>query len=258
MNVDTFLIRIVLLVIPGLIGYKTFRTVQSTGKSRKRVKDWQDLLAIVSLSVVAYGTLYLIYQLVPVLAKLMGHSVAPLSVTSIDALTSDRVAINFFEVLYSALTALAFGLVSGILYNKKTLFRLARALHITSHYGDDDVWSYLMNSDDVEWLFVRDHRVGLVYYGRVAVFSESDEKRELLLEDVDVFNNADGAKVYHTYSMYICRGDNELTLEVPKQSRYIESARVEARDVGSSKTAAATTHPRRNRKEGRRETSRQS
>jgi hypothetical protein len=55
MNVDTFVIRLVLLVIPGFAGYKAFRTVQSTGKTRKQIKDWQDFLAVVFLSVVSYG-----------------------------------------------------------------------------------------------------------------------------------------------------------------------------------------------------------
>ena len=250
MSVDTFLIRIVLLVIPGLAGYKTFRTIQSTGKSRKKIKDWQDFLAIVFLSVVAYGLLYLLYCLIVFLGRQLGNQSMVLAVTSIDALVNEKASLNFFEILYASMISMVVGLVSAVLYNKKTVFRVARSLNITSHYGDDDVWSYVTNSDDVEWLFVRDHRVGLVYYGRLSVFSESDEKRELLLEDVDVYSNADGTRLYHTDSLYICRKDDELTLEVPKQVGYIES-KTEEKDVGSSPKAAAAADSRRNRKKGR-------
>ena len=88
-------------------------------------------------------------------------------------------------------------------------------LRLTAEYEDDDVWSYVTNSDDAEWLFVRDHRVGLVYFGRLSVFSDSDEKRELLLEDVDVCRNADGAWRYHTDSLYLCREDKSLHLKSP-------------------------------------------
>jgi hypothetical protein len=219
MNVDAFLIRIVLLVIPGLAGYKTFRILQSTGKSRKKIKDWQDFLSIVFISVLSYGLLFLVYMLITAIVATIGKINISLSVTSIDALVNERVSLNFFEIVYASLLAMFLGLLSGIFYNKKILFRIARSLHITQHYGDDDVWSFVTNSDDVEWLFVRDHKVGLVYYGSLSVFSESDEKRELLLEDVDVFNNANGKKLYHTDSLYICRGDDELTLEIPKQKK---------------------------------------
>ncbi len=249
MNVDTFLIRLVLLVIPGLAGYKTFRTIQSTGKSRKQIKDWQDFLAIVFISVVSYGLLYLVYVLIASIAKVVGFQTILLSVTSIDALVNDKVSLNFFEIFYASLIAVLVGLASGMLYNKKVVFRIARSLRITQHYGDDDVWSYVTNSDDVEWLFVRDHPRELVYFGRLAVFSESDEKRELLLEDVDVYSNADGRKLYHTDSLYLCREDNELTLEIPEQRAYIDDTQGEKSHVGSGQEAAK--HSRRNRKEGR-------
>ena len=140
-----------------------------------------------------------------------------LPVTSIDALVNAQVSLNFFEIVYASLLSIVVGLLSAFIYNKKLLYRVARSLKVTQHYGDDDVWSFVTNSDDVEWLFVRDHKVGLVYFGWLSVFSESDEKRELLLEDVDVYNNSDGKKLYHTDSLYICRGDDDLTLEVPKR-----------------------------------------
>lgn len=250
MSVDVFLIRVVLLVIPGLAGYKSFRTIQSTGKSRKKIKDWQDFLAIVFISVLSYGLLYLVYCLIALLAKVISHQSVALAVTSIDALTNTNASLNFFEIIYASLIAIVVGVITGVFYNKKTLFKIARWLNLSTHYGDDDVWSYLTNSDDVEWLFARDHKVGLVYYGRLSVYSDSDEKRELLLEDVDVYNNADGAHRYHTDSLYICRDDNELTLEVPKQIGYL-SSRTEKKHVRPSSETAAPADSRRDRKKGR-------
>jgi len=225
MNVDTCLLRVVLLVIPGFAGYRTFRTIQSTGKSRKQIKDWQDLLAIVFVSAVAYGLLYVIYRLILIAAHWSGNQTLSLTVTSIDALVNQQVSLNFFEIIYASLVAILVGIFAGFLYNKKTLFKVARAVGISNHYGDDDVWSYLMNSDDIEWIFVRDNRVDVVYYGRLTVFSESDEKRELLLENVDVYSNTDGRKMYHSDSLYISRKDNELTIEVSRPISYFRGGR---------------------------------
>jgi hypothetical protein len=231
MNVDTLLIRILLLLMPGLAGYRTFRTIQSTGKSRKQKKDWQDFLSMIFLSVIAYGLLYLVYLLINVVGSRVGGRNPALSVTSIDALLNEKVLLNYFEIVYASVLAMLLGVLAGVAYNKKVVFRVARAFRITNHYGDDDVWSYVMNSDDVEWLFVRDHEVGLVYYGSPVVFSESDEKREILLDDVDVYSNADGKKLYHIDSLYISRKDNELTLEIPRQRKYIGPEEAEAANV---------------------------
>ncbi|HUI70006.1 MAG TPA: DUF6338 family protein [Spirochaetia bacterium] len=246
MNVDTFLIRLVLLVIPGYVGYKTYRIVQSTGKSRKRIKEWQDLVAIIFLSVLSYGLLFLVYQVIQTVAAALGAGPLDLTVTSIAALINTGVSLNFFEILYASLLGMVVGLVAAVLYNRKVLFKVAEALKLTAHYGDDDVWSYVTNSDDVQWLLVRDHKVGLVYFGYVSVFSDSDEKRELLLEDVDVYSNKTGAKLYHTESLYICREDNELTLEIPKQGEYSSEPEAEEKDVRPGPETAK--HPRRDSK----------
>jgi hypothetical protein len=216
MNIDAFLVRIVFLVIPGFAGYKTFRTVQSTGKSRKQIKDWQDFISILLLSILSYVLLILVHGIILFVARKCGYANLVLTVKSLDAMTQ-QTAIDYLEIGYATILSIIVGLVSGIFYNRKIVFKVARFFRITKHYGDDDVWSYVMNSDDVKWLFVRDHKVGLVYYGALSVFSESDDKRELLLDDVDVFSNADGKKLYHIDSLYICRDDNELTLEVPNQ-----------------------------------------
>jgi hypothetical protein len=245
MNVDTLLIRIVLLLMPGLAGYRTFRTIQSMGKSRKQKKDWQDFLSMIFLSVLAYGLLYAVYLLINVVGAWAAGRSPALSVTSIDALLNEKVLLNYFEIVYASLLAMLIGVLAGVVYNKKVVFRVARTLRITDHYGDDDVWSYVMNSDDVEWLFVRDHRVGLVYYGSPVVFSESDEKREILLDDVDVYSNADGKKLYHIDSLYVSRQDSELTLEIPRQRKYI--GREEPEDIHVGPASKNKEHPGRKR-----------
>lgn len=77
------------------------------------------------------------------------------------------------------------------------------------------MWEYLYNSPNVEWVFIRDHKLDLIYYGWIAAFSEAKEERELLLRDVDVYENIYGKPLYKTDAMYISRNKFDLTVEIP-------------------------------------------
>ena len=80
------------------------------------------------------------------------------------------------------------------------------------------MWNYLFNSSNVEWVFVRDHKTDLVYYGWIEVFSDSEKERELILKDVDVYSNTTDLQdpIYKIPLMYLSRDKHDLTIEVPK------------------------------------------
>jgi hypothetical protein len=75
-----------------------------------------------------------------------------------------------------------------------------------------------MNSDAIDWVIVRDHKVDLVYYAKISLFSDSGEKRELTLEDVEVYDTSWKLQ-YHTEKLYICRDDFDLSIELDVESQ---------------------------------------
>ncbi len=62
---------------------------------------------------------------------------------------------------------------------------------------------------------MRDHKLDLVYFGWIEVFSDSEKERELLLRDVKVYSNTTGEHLYDASVIYIARDRYDLTLEVP-------------------------------------------
>ena len=78
------------------------------------------------------------------------------------------------------------GTLMAAVANRRLLYRwIAQPLGI-QRYGDEDVWTFLMHSKGSEWIFLRDHRHGLVYKGWIQLYSDSGPSRELLLNDVEV------------------------------------------------------------------------
>ena len=78
------------------------------------------------------------------------------------------------------------------------------------------MWEYFHNSLEYgRWVFVRDHKLDLVYFGWIETFSESGEKRELLISEVEVYSNQRDERLYAIPVMYVARERHDLTIEVP-------------------------------------------
>jgi hypothetical protein len=74
----------------------------------------------------------------------------------------------------------------------------------TKTYGDEDVWGFTFNSRSaaVEYIHFRDLENKVVYAGWVNTFSESEKLREIVLRDVQVFDEA-SKLLYETPMLYL-------------------------------------------------------
>jgi len=135
--------------------------------------------------------------------------------SSVDA--SKEVTNIITEVMYASALSVIVALLLSAIINLKLFQRFAQFIQVTKRFGDVDVWSYIHNSPNksLEWVYVRDIKYNLVYYGWVNAFSETFKENELLIRDVIVYNNTTGAKLYKTPALYITRNTNELTIEFP-------------------------------------------
>jgi hypothetical protein len=97
---------------------------------------------------------------------------------------------------------------------------VGKAIRATTRFGDEDVWDFVHRSPDVRggWVVVRDHKLNLYYYCWIQAFSDSGKERELLLRDVDVYDNASAEWRYKTPVMYLSRKQDELTIETSLDS----------------------------------------
>jgi len=108
---------------------------------------------------------------------------------------------NFLECIYDVnqkISAIEVGIgcVSGIIIallvsyciNNKLLHRFARKYGISRRFGEMDVWGYIFNSKDIEWVLLRDYDKDLMYEGWIGAFSSTVKEGELFLRDVIVYS----------------------------------------------------------------------
>lgn len=119
--------------------------------------------------------------------------------------------------------ATAAGFLLGILWlyvsNYKLLTRFLQWIRATKTYGDEDVWDFTFNSPipAVEYVHFRDFENKIVYAGWVREFSETEELRELVLRDAQIYD-FDGNLLFETPLVYLARKPENMHVEFPYRS----------------------------------------
>src|SRR5690606_30694889 len=88
--------------------------------------------------------------------------------------TTQRVAIDPSEVLYATVLSPAIAAFAAFTVNHKLVNRAAQKLRVSSKYGDENLFSFFLNAQNIDWIYVRDIPSKLTYQGRVVSFSEAD------------------------------------------------------------------------------------
>ena len=206
-DLNSFVVTLAILLVPGYLGtlvYHRSRSVGRTTRDRGMI-SWGDFLQVLTFALVGQFPGL-------VLSGLVGWWQPPALLTV--SVTSLATPHWLFDLVVPFCFAAFTGMVAAAIANRKLLHRwIARPLG-TQRYGDEDVWTFLMNSKDLEWIVLRDHRFGLAYKGWIQLYSDSGMSRELLLNDVEVFDNASGARLYDVPRLYVSRDQHEISVEI--------------------------------------------
>lgn len=68
-----------------------------------------------------------------------------------------------------------------------------------------------------EWIIVRDKENNLAYFGSVRSYSEANDKREILLEEVDVYTSDTWIKLYSSEGVLLELSDKQFSIELPEK-----------------------------------------
>jgi hypothetical protein len=135
---------------------------------------------------------------------------------------------------------------AALIVNKKWVNKAAQKLNISGKYGDENLFSYYLNSPDVTWVYVRDIGSNLSYRGLVKSFSETKEIQELVLTDVTVFDYKESDELYRVETIYLTKPIGSFIIETPESSQ----SRELCHDDQEGSTAGGN---RSKRSEGRRD-----
>jgi hypothetical protein len=206
MEISEFSLRIIFLFVPGIISLLIIEKLSF----HKEYKLFQILIYSLIIGFANYSFYYAILKAVNCIFH-KSHSCA-----FFNALINNSAKIDFGEIAVVSLLAVPTGYIITALINFKVLNKLGKFLRVTKKFGDLDVWSYIMNSKNIEWVIIRDHETGLMYEGWIELFSDSTEQDELLLRDVIVFNNSTGKELYKTPGLYFPKKRENITIEFPE------------------------------------------
>lgn len=210
LDLSSFLIRTVFLMLPGAICFKIYRSL-----TRKRIqKDWQDFLDILFFALLSYG-LYYVFLL---LCSRYFRINVPSS-TTFEVFYNENIGFELRDILGPTFIGIIIALFSSSIYNNSLIIKFAQLVKATRRFSGENVWDYLFNMKDTQWIVVRDFEINRTYYGFVAAFSDSGDCRELLMKDVDVYDFS-GNFLHEMQVLYFSRKPDLLNIEV---YNYIDS-----------------------------------
>ncbi len=191
------------MLLPGIIGRMLYYKL--IGKREK--KDWEEFFEILIFSLVTY----IIYANICSFFN-TGKFITEISI--FNKILNEEIPIEWNKIYPATALAIIIALIASAFHTYKLINKFGRFINVTKRYGDQDLWDLFHNTPNIDWVVIRDHKLDLAYFCYEKYVSDLGKKRELILEDVEVFNNS-GEYLYRTDAMYLAREDYNLTIEVP-------------------------------------------
>ncbi|HDR5278537.1 TPA: hypothetical protein QCS28_005949 [Bacillus thuringiensis] len=167
------------------------------------------------LGLASYFILYIIISINNFLVILRGL-IPSWKVSFLNSLIDKKADINIKEVVIATLIAIILALLISALINHRLLHKFAKKLKISKRFGQLDVWSYVLDSPDIDWVIIRDLENDLMYQGWIEAFSDTYDTNELFIRDVKVYKNSTAEELYFMQGIYITKDKTNLIMEFPQ------------------------------------------
>jgi hypothetical protein len=211
MQISELAWRLILLFTPGIL----CTALVDTLVVHKPWKPFDFLVRAFILGVMCYFALQLFLIAIAFLYTLFFKEFVSARYLGIwDSITEQTTPIPLDEVIYSSITSIFVGFLASKVINDKLLFKLAHKTHTSKKFGDDSLWSYFLNSDVVEWVWIRFAESDIVYSGWVQSFSDTEKVREIVLEDVKVYLNSANDLLYELPAVYLSGEPSKMIIEL--------------------------------------------
>ncbi|WP_136467324.1 hypothetical protein [Flagellimonas onchidii] len=129
---------------------------------------------------------------------------------------SNSNSIPYSEVIWASIISILLGFIISKIDHSKLINNLARKLNISNKYGDENLYSYFLNSPDINWVYLRDIENSLTYLGTVESFSETTEHKEIVLGQVTVYSYPKSKELYEIDRIYLVYPKDKLIIEQAK------------------------------------------
>lgn len=201
-------LALILIFIPGIICYGL---VAALGDKRKR-DNITIFLQIFMYGVASYLILHLIIGVFPRYFERLGINIENIHIFNPTEI--EKSPVDPTTIIAATVVGIIEGIIITININYDLSVRLCRLVGLTKRFGDADVWCLLLNSKDTDnWVTIRHKDRGHIYQGYVQGFSGGDEKRELLLVEVRVYDLETAESAGEIPVLYMSFKDEDVVLE---------------------------------------------
>lgn len=116
-------------------------------------------------------------------------------------------------IVVASLLSVLVAIVASYIDEYKIINKAGRLIKATKRFGDEDVWDYFNRSPDIKWVYVRDLKRDIYYYGWIQAWSDPYKDRELLIREVEVYKRSTAEFLYRTDVVYLSRKHDDLTID---------------------------------------------
>ncbi|MGN6396552.1 MAG: hypothetical protein ACTHMI_13370 [Mucilaginibacter sp.] len=200
MQVSELTLKLILLLIPGAIASVIFEKLTI----HKKWTPFQFVANSIMFGALSYLTAQLVSSITcqPLVLEAFWQNLP----------TKD---IPYNVILWGAAVAPFIGLMFTLLDYYRVINKIGSFLCISNKYGDLNLFTHFLNSPEVTEIYVRDIQSNITYHGKLHSYSETDDIKELLLYDVDVYNYESGELSYKVFSLYLSKPKDCIVIEVP-------------------------------------------
>ena len=191
------------MLIPGTLHIKFYRSLRAI----KTKKDWEDYFEVIIISVLCYFIYSCIYSIF-----ICTNKFEFIEASTLSFLSNKSVKIDYIEVFYASIIGITLAFPLAYASKKKLINNIGRKLKVTSRISNEDLWCEFNSTEKIEWVTIRDYKSNLDYFGHLKNYSDSDENREMILENVTVFKDNTDIE-YQVASLYMSRQFDDFSIE---------------------------------------------
>lgn len=215
MEITELVWKLFVILLPGVVSTLMVRYITT----HKQYSIFEFLIYSACLGIGTFIIMELFYSLFWAIYGILSSNISTefgLNLKIWDSLINGVSSIDKNELFLSYLLAIPFGFFWGFVISNKIVIRLFQKWKLTTRYGDNDVWSFYFNSPNTNWIYLHNKKENLTYFGKIRAYSDTGEKREVLIEDVIVYASDKWEQLYESDAVYLELSDDNYTIETPK------------------------------------------
>ena len=214
MEVSELFIRILILLLPGIIGVFLIQSLIN-----KKMETIWLYVATIIIAFLSYSSLYIVFNIKELILEGINNAKYK-NVSFFYALLDSNIIIKYSEVFFACICSFVLSIVIVLFINKGWYYKICQKWNIT-HKTGNDCWNDLFENNTKGFrgaVYITDYKENLLYGGRVKNYSSDSKKPELLLENVIVYENKKGRKkLYEMDKLYLKLNIDYIKIEVLKE-----------------------------------------